>query len=235
MSTQDTAALIESVNKMTDTVAGKIGEIDSRTAENTEKVDLELARIQTKLPRIVITRNQVLDLDSETALPLGMSINSAVDVSLYLSVTSFNVKSAEQNELLAEFSSDMGVLFNKTAYYRRGFNVLKMSWSTKPSWLAFPHAADDPELNSIPVNTFLTLGAFVKVLSGSLSGSWANGNQLGKWVFCNSKMSPSGFGSYANLHPIPTSDTGEILVALPAAITGYIDSPLQWFPNVNLG
>ncbi len=39
MSTQDTAALVESVNKMTDTVAGKMGEIDGRMASAEQEFD----------------------------------------------------------------------------------------------------------------------------------------------------------------------------------------------------
>ncbi|EMC2457134.1 hypothetical protein VB891_002259 [Vibrio cholerae] len=233
--TQDIANMVQAANNLTAEVAGKMSEIDQKTAENSAKVDAELAKIQTKLPRIIITRNQVLDLDSGTNMPLGMSVNAGVTVTEYMNITGNSVKPAEQIALLQEMEADMGCSLRKTAYYRRGFRILKMSWSGSPSWLAFPQAADDPQLTSIPVNTFITLGAFVKVLSGSLAEAWAAGSKTGKWVFCNSKLSPAGFGSYLNLHPIPTTPTGEVLVALPAAITGHIDDAGQWFPNVNLG
>lgn len=235
MSTQEVGQLIDSVNELTETVAGKMGEIDQNLADSTAKVDQELAKVQTKLPRIIITRNQVLALDADTNLPIGMSVNGNVTVTEYMKISSHAVKPSEQLALLQEMETDMGANLKKTSYYRQGFNVLKMSWVNNAPWLAFPHAADDPNLNSIPVNTFLTLGAFVKVLSGNIGGSWATGAQLGKWVFCNTKLSPRGFGSYENLHPIPGSATGEVLVAFPAAITGHIDDAGQWFPNVNLG
>lgn len=235
MSTQEIGELIGSVNELTQTVAGKMAEIDQKTEENSAKVDEELARIQTKLPRIIITRNQVLALDADTNLPIGMSVHGKVTVTEHMVISGSNVKPADNLALLQEMETDMGTDLRKTGHYRQGFRVLKMSWDNSPDWLAFPHAADDPSLNSIPVNTFLTLGAFVKVLSGTIGGSWAHGCKLGKWVFCNSKLSPSGFGTYANLHPIPGSVSGELLVAFPAAITGHIDDPAQWFPNVNLG
>lgn len=235
MSTQETAALIESVNQMTATVAGKMAQIDQKTAENTAKVDSELAKILTKLPRIVITLNQALDANPDTGFPKGMSINSGVTVAIHMAMTQNAVRPAEQLAILQEMEADMGTSLSKVSHWRRPFRIWKMSWVNKPGWLAFPQSADDPSATSIPLNTFITMGAFVKVLSGSVAGAWAQGSQLGKWVFCNTKLSPTGFGSYVNLHPIPTSDSGEILVALPAAITGHIDSPSQWFANVNLG
>lgn len=216
-------------------VAGKMAAIDQKTHENTAKVDSELAKIQTKLPRIVITKNQVLDINSETGLPYGMSIHEKVIVTPYMTISNWNMKPSDQMEVLQQMEQDMGVDLRKTDYYRREFKILKMKWNDHLGWLAFPQAADDPNATSIPVNTFITLGAFVKVLSGSLQHAWADGSQLGKWFFCNTKIVPSGFGQYLNLHPVTTSSSGEILVALPAAITGHIDSAEQWFPNINLG
>lgn len=232
---QQIGALVKASENLTGAVNGKIGEIDKHLEVNTAKVDQELAKIQTKLPRIIITRNQVLNLDAETGLPTGMAIHSKVTVTEYMTISGTAIKPAEQLALLQEMEQDMKTDLRKTSYYRQGFKVLKMSWVDSPTWLAFPHAADDPNLSSIPVNTFLTLGAFVKVLTGNLNHSWATGSQLGKWVFSNTKLNPAGFGCYANLHPIPGSPSGEVLVALPAAITGHIDSPAQWFPNINLG
>ncbi|MBO1894236.1 hypothetical protein HNW13_000250 [Shewanella sp. BF02_Schw] len=234
MSTQEIAALITSVNTMTATVAGKMGQIDQKTAENTAKVDSELAKVLTKLPRIIITRNQVLDIDPSTGLPFGMSVNASVTVTEHLTIIQNNVRPAEQLLVLQQMEEDIGANLGKTAYYRRPFKIMKVSWVNNPGWLLFPQAADDPSSVSIPVNTFITLGAFVKVLSGGATGSWAQGSELGTWVFCNQKLSPAGFGAYANLHPIPLSASGEMLIALPAAITGHIDRAEEWFANVNL-
>ncbi|EII3125343.1 hypothetical protein [Vibrio parahaemolyticus] len=231
----DFQPLIESNRRLTETVENKVSEIDQSLANAEQKIDDELNKIQTKLPRIIITRNQFLDLDADTGLPIGMSINGNVTVTEHITITQHNVKSAEQLALLEEMETDMGCNLRKTSYYRRPFKVLKMSWTNSAGWLAFPQAADDAGATSIPVNSFITLGAFVKVLSGSVSGAWSSGNKLGQWVFCNSKWNPAGFGAYSNLHPIPSSESGELLVALPAAITGHVDTPEQWFPNISLG
>lgn len=231
---QQVTALVASANALTGAVNGKIAQIDQKTAENTAKVDTELARILTKLPRIIITKNQVLDTDLSTGLPKGLSVNANVTVTEYMTMSQEAVKPSEQIALLEQMEADMGADLRKYAFWRRPFKIVKISWINSPTWLAFPQAADDSSAVSIPVNTFITLGAFVKVLSGTIDGAWANNNQGGKWTFCNTKLTPSGFGSYMNLHPIPTSATGELLVALPAAITGHIDIAGEWFANVNL-
>ena len=231
---QQVTALVEASNNLTSAVNGKIQEIDQKTAENTAKVDSELAKIQTKLPRIIITRNQTLEFES--GFPKNFAINSNVTVTEHMFIDQNNVKSPEAVALLQEVMGDTGCDLKPNAHYRKGFRVIKISWSNSPSWLAYPHAADDPNALSIPRNTFLTLGSFTKLLSGSLSSAqaWATGATLGKWVFCNRKLSPAGFGSYEYLHPIPSSASGEMLVMLPAAITGHIDDGSQWFPNVSL-
>ncbi|MBW3517481.1 hypothetical protein KO537_22595 [Shewanella sp. NKUCC01_JLK] len=231
---QQVTALVASANALTGAVNGKIAQIDQKTQENTAKVDSELSKIQTKLPRIVITKNQVLSINPDTGLPAGMSIHERVTTTLYMTINNWDVKSAENMQLLQQMEQDMGVDLRKTAHYRREFNIFKMKWDNHIGWVAFPLAADDFNATSIPVNTFITLGAFVKVLSGGVKFAWAEGSQIGKWVFCNSKLVPSGFGSYLNLHPITTTESGELLVALPAAITGHIDDGGQWFPNVGL-
>ncbi|HFQ4969127.1 TPA: hypothetical protein ACGUUK_002680 [Vibrio vulnificus] len=232
--TQDIANMVQAANNLTDEVAGKMSEIDQKTAENTAKVDSELAKIQTKLPRLIMTRNQELDFDA--GFPKNFAINSNVTVELYMQIGGNDVKSPEAVALLQEVMADTGFNLKPTAYYRRGFNVIKVSWVNSPAWLCYPHAADDPEARSIPSNTFYTLGSFTKLLSGGLSsGSWATGSELGKWKFCNYKASPAGFGAYSYLHPIPNTPTGEMLVFLPAAITGHIDDGGQWFPNIKIG
>lgn len=234
MSTQEVADLIQSVNDLTGTVAGKMSEIDQKTAENSQKVDDELAKIQTKLPRMVMTKNQALDFDG--GIPKDFAIGSNVTVTEHMVISNSNVKSPEAVALLQEVMADTGFDLKPTAHYRRGFRVIKIAWTNSPSWLCYPHAADDPTSLSIPRNTFFTLGSFTKLLSGSLSAaSWATGATLGKWVFCSAKQSPGGFGAYSYLHPIPSSPSGEMLVFLPAAITGHIDNGGEWFPNVMLG
>lgn len=229
--------LMESVRKQTEAVEGSMAKIDENLKESTIKVDRELSKIQTKLPRLIMTKNQ--ELEFEGNYPKSFAINSNVTVTLHLSVEGSNVKSPEAVALLQEVMRDTGFDLKPTSHYRSGFSVIKVAWANSPTWLCYPHSADNPSALSIPKNTFLTLGSFTKLLSGGLragsSGSWAADAVLGKWKFCTLKAAPSGFGTYNYLHPIPSTPTGEMLVFLPAAITGHIDNGGEWFPNIKLG
>ncbi|WP_345876428.1 hypothetical protein [Shewanella algae] len=236
--TQDIANMVQAANNLTAEVAGKMSEIDQKTAQNTAKVDSELAKIQTKLPRIVMTLNQILKPADGQVYPENFSIGGGVTAEVYDYIEGNPAsRDSAQISLLQEIQQDVGISMRISEHYRQGFYVYKLSWVTgNGSWFAFPRAADNPSLYNLPLNTFFTVGAFVKVLSGEVSDdAWCKGNKLGKWVFCNSKYEPSSFGAYVHLHPYRRSESGEVLVALPAAITGHIESGSNWFPNIILG
>ncbi|HAS6077965.1 TPA: hypothetical protein I7141_18990 [Vibrio vulnificus] len=231
-------ALVESNRRLTEVVEKKVDEINQATAENSAKVDEELAKFQTKLPRIVMTQNQVLIPADGQTFPDNFSIGAGVTAEVFKFISNNPAsRDAAQIELLQEIERESGVPLNTSLHYRQGFYVYKLSWTSGGgSWLAYPRAADNPSLSNVPTNTFFTVGAFVKVLSGVLSNdAWGNGNAVGSWKFCTTKYAPSSFGSYTHLHPYRNSEAGEILLFLPAAITGHIDDGENWFPNIVLG
>ena len=237
---QQVTALVSASNNLTSAVNGKIKEIDKKTAENTAKVDSELKKIQTKLPRIVMTQNQILASADNSAFPDNFSIGAGVTAEVFKFISGTpEGRDASQIALLQEIERESGVSLNTRNHYRQGFFIYKLSWSADANssgWLAYPRSADNPELANVPTNTFFTVGAFVKVLSGDLShDAWGNGNVVGSWKFCTSKFEPMNFGSYTHLHPYRRSNAGEVLVFLPAAITGHIDNGENWFPNIVLG
>lgn len=233
--TEKLAESVEASGKLRETILEKVGEIDDATLNSIKKIDEHINLSKELLPRIVITRNQELDFDASNGFPLNFSFATGVTPSLHTIINNYKDKSDDAVAMLREMSDDMGAELSINNYYRRDFKVFKLSWSGKPPWLAYPECSDSSGLPSIPLNTLTTIGAFVKVLSGEIYGSWTEGNQVGKWTFCRQHYSPAYFGSYIHLHPIPVSDSGELLVALPAAITGFIDKPEQWFPNIQLG
>ena len=233
MSTQEIGALIDSVNEMTQTVANKNKEIDKHLQESTEQINLQLEQTKFMLPRIAVTRNQALVMSETPGLPSDFQIHSDVTSALHMAISnSPSSRTPEQIALLQEMEADMGCSLRTSQHYIKGFNVIKLSWSAgSGAYLAFPKyiGSADP----IPLNTFFTIGAFVKVLTGSLGEeAWGKGNRLGKWTFCSNKYEPIGFGAYSHLHPYRRSEVGEVLVALPAAVTGHIASPENWFPNI---
>lgn len=231
------AALVQASNNLTDAVNGKIGEIDNHLNQSSQEINRQLEQTKYMLPRIVITKNQSLSVPSGQSLPTGLSIHWEVACSVYKTIPSDIAKrSAEHIALLQEIERDTSANLRVNDFYRKDFNIVKLSWTSmvgNSAWLAFPNSVDSDTIPSVPLNTFLTVGALVKVLSGSISGAWGTGARLGKWTFCNEKLSPSGFGTYTHLHPMRNSQSGEILVAFPAAITGHIEKLENWFPNVN--
>lgn len=62
MSTQDTAALVQSVNKMTETVAGKMGEIDSKINQAKNSFDQWRGAVQAKDINAEANYKSVIDL-----------------------------------------------------------------------------------------------------------------------------------------------------------------------------
>jgi hypothetical protein len=81
--------------------------------------------------------------------------------------------------------------------------------------------------------------AFVKVTSGQVSGAWAEGAVMDEWKLCGTVYRGLGGQGYSSSHPYALSDSGSMLVALPATVLGHVDlsEPLNWwlFPELNDG
>lgn len=231
------AALVQASNNLTSAVNNKIGEIDAHLEKSTGEINQQLEQTKFMLPRICITKNQVLNADEVGQLPKFFSVHHEVSCSLYKSIPPAPAnRDASHIALLQEIEREVGADLRINENYRDGFNIYKLSWAANAApasgWLAFPHSVDSSTNPFISLNTFLTVGSLVKVLSGSVGGAWATGARLGQWTFCNYLLSPQGFGVYINLHPMRNSQSGELLVALPAAITGHIGKLENWFSSV---
>jgi len=83
MSTQDTAALIESVNNMTATVAGKMGEIDQRVDLAEKEVDDFLAGHRGERHKNGITHNVLKNIifspDTDDSLPFWLTSGVTIE------------------------------------------------------------------------------------------------------------------------------------------------------------
>ncbi|MGI0120074.1 hypothetical protein [Zooshikella sp. RANM57] len=233
------AETVLACNRLTTAVNNKITDIDQQMAQCITKINDQLNQTLYLLPRIVITHNQQLEINEEHPQkhPFNFQIHEDVEAAVHMRIQA-NPKdrTADQMALLQDMGLDIGVDMHIHDHYRMPFNVIKLSWTKREPisyWLAFPNTADSAA-SAIPLNTFITIGAFVKVLAGRASGVWCEGARLGKWTFCRTQFSPAGFGRYTHIHPYRDSDSGEVLIALPAAITGHIDNPGQWYPNIEL-
>ncbi|NVH51878.1 hypothetical protein HU985_13330 [Photobacterium damselae subsp. damselae] len=234
---QQISSLVQASENLTSAVNNKIGEIDQHLSNLTNQIQGEMNNLKSMLPRIIITKNQVLKVNEGERFPSGFSVHSDISMELYKTVSADpSTRQSDVISLLTEIERDLGFDIRKTEYYRQQFNIYKLKWTQGTTWLAFPQSADGVGLNdAIPLGSFLTIGAFVKVISGSVRGAWGEGAVEGKWRFTGHRTGTgSAFGSYTHLHPMRNTSSGELLVALPAAITGFIENPSDWFDNIIL-
>lgn len=242
------ASLVTAANNLTAAVNGKMGAIDKKVADAKAAYDAQLANVKSILPRIAVTRNFRMRSTVTPALIDNWGIHAEVTASLLMNISATSEATGRPaaNVLkLAEIEADVKEQFpdfsiSKSAYYRNDFNIWRMQWTTNASganYLAFPHAADGDQSPSVPRNSYLTIGGFVKIVEGGVSSHrWVKGAQLGKWRWCNDIQTPArDFGSYNNLHPNRTTQAGIVEVALVGAVTGVVEHPGEWFSVFQLG
>ncbi|TVK91720.1 hypothetical protein AYI72_22395 [Shewanella algae] len=245
---QSLSNAVQACNNLTAAVNNKMSEIDAEVDQQVVRINNELASLNSRLPRILVSQNfLMLDADSN-GLPDNWGFNS--ELSLELVNTIINASQAtgrpqDDVDLLVEIENDVKEIYpdfdiRESQYYRSNFNVWQMSWATRnaSTYLAYPYAADQTSSAgavAVPQNSYLTLGAFVKVIDGNISGQWANGAVVGKWRWCSTVISPSkSFGTYSHLHPYRDTASGVVQVALAGACTGVVTHPGEWFAMMQL-
>lgn len=229
--------VVESANKLTQTVSEKQQVIDNRMTQMAERVNEHIAEIDSHLPRVCITNNPCLDEDAETGLPHGISIHADLAVEKVITISGNpNNRSPEEISILREIELDLDTDLRIDHHYRKSFNIYRFTWNKESSigsWLLFPNSVHLD--GSIPNNTLCTIGALVKVVSGEISRYWGHNCIQNKWHFNYSRYAPVNmFGHYFHPHPIRQTTSGEVLVALPAVTTGVVDDIKSWFPLVEL-
>jgi hypothetical protein len=239
---QQLAAVVSAANNLTNTVTGKVGEIDKALADARLQYDAQLLDLKSRLPRLAVTKNFTLLPNTAGTLIDSWGIHGQVTTTKLRSITPVSQavgRPAADVEFMLKVQADVREQFpnfdiRATDYWRGAINVWQMKWTEADSspWLAFPYATDQTLANgaaAVPLNSYLTLGAFVRVVDGSISGAWSTGSQKGKWRWCSAVVSPSGaFGAYFHLHPMRTSSTGLIEIMLAGACTGVVTDPGDW-------
>lgn len=242
------AALVTAANNLTAAVNGKMGQIDQKVIDAKAAYDAQLANVKSILPRMAVTRNFRMRNTVTPALIDNWGIHAEVTASLLMNISATSEatgRPAANLLKLAEIEADVKEQFpdfsiSKSAHYRNDFNIWRMQWTANASgvnYLAFPHAADGDQAASVPRNSYLTVGGFVKIVEGGVvSQRWAKGAQLGKWRWCNDIQGPSrDFGSYNHLHPNRNTPAGIVEIALVGAVTGVVEHPGEWFAMFQLG
>lgn len=242
------ASLVTAANNLTTAVNGKMGQIDRKVLDAKAAYDAQLANVKAILPRMAVTRNFRMRNTINPALIDHWGIHAEVTATHLMNIASTSEatgRPASNILKLAEIEADVKEQFpdfsiSKSGHYRNDFNIWRLQWAANASginYLGFPHAADGDQAASVPRNSYLTIGGFVKIVEGSVvSQRWARGAQLGKWRWCNDIQSPTrDFGAYNHIHPNRTSPAGIVEVALIGAVTGVVEHPGEWFAMFQLG
>lgn len=188
------------------------------------QLSLDGVNVLDMFPFYRMTANQALNGTANTIT--GWEINSGAGVTVtHLFTVNNNVvwgsRSAEEQALLTAMGRA------GTQHITSPFRVYRMSWTTQGSWTMYQRIAKLPSY---------TTAAFTKLESGQISGQWATG-ATSTWSLTGTHAAPSASG-YDHIHPISASPSGSILVAMPAAVAGWVDlsRPINWgwFPYVPL-
>lgn len=239
---QQLAAVVTAANNLTNTVTGKIGEIDQAIVEARRQYDSQLTELKNRLPRLAVTKNFNLLPNAAGTLIDNWGIHGQVATTKLRTITPVSQAAGRpiaDVDFMLKVQADVREQYPKfdiraSEYWRGAVNVWQMKWTEIDAspWLAFPYASDQTLANgapAVPLNSSLTLGAFIRVIEGSITGAWSYGAEKGKWRWCSTVMSPSGlFGAYYHLHPMRTSSTGLIEVMLAGACTGVVTEPGDW-------
>ncbi|KTC56514.1 hypothetical protein AO262_14855 [Pseudomonas fluorescens ABAC62] len=239
---QQLAAVVSAANSLTNVVTGKIGEIDNAIADARRAYDAQLLDLKQRLPRLAVSKNFNLSPTVDGKLIDNWGIHSEVACNKLRSITTVSQAIGRPQadvDFLLQVEADVreqfpGFNIRASEYFRTIVNVWQLKWATADAspWLAFPYPIDTALANgagAVPLNSYITLGAFVRVLEGSISGAWSIGAEKGKWRWCSTVVAPSQlFAAYSHLHPMRTSASGVIEVMLAGACTGVVTSPGDW-------
>ncbi|MDK8377643.1 hypothetical protein [Pseudomonas aeruginosa] len=246
------ASLVGASNNLTGAVNGKMGQIDAKVAQAEARFDQNMELMKNRLPRLAVTRNFIMNPVAAGTYPEFFGFHQEISWSRIAQISNLSEaagRPASDIALLAQIEADVKEQFpdfniGKSSYYRSAFGVWQLAWSKlaepqSSNYIAYPAAADGSQtlgVSSVPMNSYLTVGAFVKVVDGEIYSSWGSGSVKGKWRWCSVVMEPAApFASYIHLHPKRASSSGVIQCALVGAATGVISHPNHWGAMMSLG
>jgi hypothetical protein len=225
--------------------AAKLGEVDAALAAKIAQANTAIANatapINDKIPRIQLTKNQELYITDGT-VPDDMRASMGTSFEFIERVAGEqSQRTAGAMSKLAEIETDLVQQFadfniSENTEHLASWNIIRISWDFNAAaplgWIAFNDSVGLSE--SVPMMSGLMSAALVKLESGGAEKYWAEGCELGKWRFCSSPLEGARFGGYRHVHPIATTPTGSMLVALPVTVSGVIAHPRDLFKNIEI-
>lgn len=242
-------ALVTAANNLTSSVNGKVGEIDAKVAAAQAAYNAQLTALSNKLPRLGVTQNFSMTDAGNLGRPDNFGYHTEVSWAKIKTISTFSQAAGRPTEdiaLLAEIEADVREVYpdfviRKSEYYRRDFTIWRGTWSAKgvSPYFVYPRTSDGVLNNgvaSVPMNSFITVAGFVRVVDGAIGGTWATGSVKGKWRWCSYVYDPvNSFALYTHLHPMRETTAGVVEMALVGACTGVVTHPGAWGAMLALG
>ena len=188
-----------------------ITRLDNRRDYLKQQLEAQVNRLERIQPNYRLSKNQRL---LGAATPDFWSLHPDMTLSKVLTVADdvlWANRSAEEQALLTAMGKP------DTRYIHQPFEIWRMSWTTIPAMPSSPFTMYQRVNQAIET----TVAAMVKLESGEIAGSWASGAKLNTWVNTGEHRGASSLG-YTSIHPMRASTAGSLLVALPAAVAGYV-------------
>lgn len=221
---QDLVAKAAANGALAVTVNGKHAEYSTKMAQSLSQINNTIYPARNKAPYYRLTKNQLLT-GTSGSVPTGWSTHPDCTFTLVQSVvetTEWNDRTEDERELLTL----MGRTGEKN--YFDTFNIWRMDWVDSDidnySYTMY---------QGVNGSTAVSVAAFTKILSGDIVGYWADG-ATNQWKLTGNYY---GFNKhrYHHIHAHRQTPIGSVLIALPAAITGFINfDPKTWgqFPYI---
>ncbi|QTL34095.1 hypothetical protein [Pseudoalteromonas viridis] len=237
---QTNGELVASNNTLTQTVTGKMGEINSALADSKAEVTSKLAEAQQTVDDYVanarrdntfirLTKNQFGYLTA-SGLMQDFTHNPALSMSfeVYRTIES-GILWADRDEEEKEILTAMG-LTGRAHFKPAPIRIIRMRWQDAPADKG-AHAF----YQVIHSSNRLTCASYAKLVSGSIYGTGFHGI-TDEWGLCGNYYGGKP-GTYLHCHPYINSPSGEVLFAWFGVVSGFVpldrDNPVWgYYPHI---
>ncbi|HHE0447289.1 TPA: hypothetical protein ACN34S_004413 [Vibrio parahaemolyticus] len=230
MSTQEIGALIDSVNEMTGTVAGKMGEIDNRVDAAKQEYKQLIGDIRSDFPFYRLTKNQELKINGaltvgSTGTPDGWANRDDTGHLVELvAFTQTGVVPENKDPIIQDMFTD--ILGGIPKHNQPDFAVIRIT--TKPDYP--PQSISNLYTlyqGPIPDGVPLTFGGWIKAESGNVRFLTSASEGIipvdGKWHEKTRHVNMSNGGASYTFGPHLYIEPGaSCLLALPAVVAGKV-------------
>ena len=217
-STEQIAELIRSNTELKSYFEGVRGAIDRKVADAERRVDGFIAGARSEYGHICISPNQAMTPNSANTGVQGlnhlyMSLDVKVEAAFYRGNGNSNGWS---NKAAEQFGKAIGI-----SHTNSNFNLLRVRWSGANT-TGHPSRFHNSWSDGKHQGSFTT-AAYIKVISGSIGGSFPIQKNYGDGWRLYGKYSFGNPFSAGHTDLALTSEFGEMLIALYGKATGRVD------------